>query len=84
MRPCHRAVCRPCPKPMWRVAPPRNVRAHARLRCFARGIITIVGMLIRGAGLVLGRFMPEPWPTHPSVPKKKNTKSKAHLAQEAA
>ena len=54
------------------------------LSCFARGIITIVGKLIRGDGLVLGRFVPEPWPTTPSVPKKKNTKSKAHVAQEAA
>ena len=54
------------------------------LSCFARGIITIVGMLIRGDGLVLGHFVPEPWPTMPSVPKKKNTKSKAHMAQEAA
>jgi Transposase DDE domain len=54
------------------------------LSCFARGIITIVGMLIRGDGLVLGRFVPEPWPTHPSVPKKKNTKSTAHVAQQAA
>jgi hypothetical protein len=54
------------------------------LSCFARGIITIVGRLIRGDGLVLGRFVPEPWPTTPSVPTKQNTKSKAHLAQEAA
>jgi hypothetical protein len=54
------------------------------LSCFARGIITIVGRLIRGDGLVLGRFVPEPWPTTPSVPKKKNTKSKVHVAQEAA
>ena len=54
------------------------------LSCFARGIITIVGRLIRGDGLVLGRFVPEPWPTTPSVPKKHNTKSKAHVAQEAA
>src|SRR5216683_1406926 len=52
--------------------------------CFARGIITIVGRLIRGDGLVVGRFVPEPWPTRPSVPKKKNTKSNAHAAQEAA
>src|SRR2546426_1056673 len=54
------------------------------LSCFARGLITIVGRLIRGDGLVLGRFVPEPWPTRPSVPKKKNTKSKAQEAQEAA
>src|SRR5229473_96778 len=54
------------------------------LSCFARGIITIIGRLIRGDGLVVGRFVPEPWPTRPSVPKKKNTKTKAHLAQEAA
>jgi hypothetical protein len=54
------------------------------LSCFARGIITIIGRLIRDDGLVLGRFVPEPWPTMPSVPKKENTKSKAHVAQEAA
>jgi hypothetical protein len=54
------------------------------LSCFARGILTIVGMLIRGDGLVVGHFIPEPWPTMPSVPKKKNTKTKAHVAQEAA
>src|SRR5712692_2403145 len=52
--------------------------------CFARGIITIVGMLIRGDGLMVGRFVPEPWPTMPSVPKKKSTKTKAHAPQEAA
>jgi hypothetical protein len=52
------------------------------LRCFARGIVTIIGRLIRGDGLVLGRFVPEPWPTRPSVPKKKN--AKAPVAQEAA
>jgi Transposase DDE domain len=54
------------------------------LSCFARGIVTIVGMLIRGDGLVLGRFVPEPWPTKPSVPKKTNAKIKAHVPQEAA
>jgi hypothetical protein len=54
------------------------------LSCFARGMITIVGRLIRGDGLVLGRFVPEPWPTLPSVPKKKNIKARVHVAQEAA
>jgi hypothetical protein len=54
------------------------------LSCFARGIVTIVGKLIRGDGLVLGRFVPEPWPTRLPVRKKKNTKTKAHAAQEAA
>jgi hypothetical protein len=54
------------------------------LSCFARGIVTIVGTLIRGDGLVLGRFVPEPWPTKPSVPKKTNAKIKAHVPQEAA
>ncbi len=54
------------------------------LSCFARGIVTIIGMLIRGAGLVVGRFVPEPWPTRPSVPKKKSTRTIAHAAQEAA
>ena len=28
--------------------------------CFARGVITIIGRLIRGDGLVVGRFVPEP------------------------
>jgi hypothetical protein len=32
----------------------------------------------------LGRFVPEPWPTRPSVPKKKSTETKAQAAQEAA
>jgi len=54
------------------------------LSCFARGIISIVGLLIRGDGLVLGRFVLEPWSTMFSVPKKKSTKTKAHAAQEAA
>ena len=54
------------------------------LSCFARGIVTIVGLLIRGDGLVVGRFVPEPWPTTPSVPKKKNTKAKVKVPQEAA
>jgi hypothetical protein len=54
------------------------------LSCFARGMITIVGRLIRGDGLVVGRFVPEPWPTIPSVPKKKTTRTKTHMAQEAA
>ena len=54
------------------------------LSCFARGIVTIVGLLIRGDGLVVARFVPEPWPTQPSVPKKKNTNAKAHVPQEAA
>jgi hypothetical protein len=54
------------------------------LSCFARGIVTIIGRLIRGDGLVLGRFIPEPWPTMPTVPKKKTTKTNAHVAQEAA
>jgi hypothetical protein len=65
----------------------RKASARSRprmLSCFARGILTIVGMLIRGDGLVVGRFIPEPWPAMPSVPKKKNTKTKAHVAQEAA
>ncbi len=54
-----------------------------KVACF-QGIVTIVGMLIRGDGLLLGRFVPKPRPTMPSVPKKKNTKTKAHATQEAA
>ena len=33
------------------------------LSCFADGVITIIGRLIRDDGLVVGRFVPEPWPT---------------------
>jgi hypothetical protein len=54
------------------------------LSCFARGIFTMIGRLIRGAGLVVGRLIPEPWPTRLSLPKKKSTKTKAYTAQEAA
>jgi len=54
------------------------------LSCYARGIVTIIGRLIRGDGLVVGRFVPEPWPTRPSVSKKKSTRTIAHVALEAA
>ncbi len=54
------------------------------LSCFARGILTILGTLIRGDGLVLGRFVPEPWPVTVPSHKKRNTKIKAQPAQEAA
>jgi hypothetical protein len=54
------------------------------LSCFARGMVTIVGALIRGDGLVFGHFAPEPWPKTASPPKKKNAKIKAQAAQEAA
>lgn len=55
------------------------------ISCFVRGIITVVGTLIRGDGLVLGRFLPEPWPSSPAPPKKKtNVKLQAHRSQEAA
>jgi hypothetical protein len=54
------------------------------LSCFARGVVTIVGALIRGDGLVLGRFVPEPWPKTASPPKKKHAKIKTQVAQEAA
>lgn len=54
------------------------------LSCFARGMMTIVGMLIRGDGLVLGRFLPEPWPETTPAPKKKQTKVSAHASREAA
>ena len=60
-------------------------RWRPRLRsCFGRGILTIVGMLLCGEGLVLGRFVPDPWPTKPSFPKTTNAKIKAPVPQEAA
>jgi urea transporter len=54
------------------------------LSCFARGIVIIVATLIRGDGLVVGRFLPEPWPSTLPPHKKKNAKLKAHAPQEAA
>jgi len=55
------------------------------ISCFARGIILIVGTLIRGEGLLLGRFVPEPWPCAPPALRKVNTKSEGQEpAREAA
>ncbi len=54
------------------------------LSCFARGMVTIVAALIRGDGLVLGRFVPEPWPLMTPIPKKSNSKISARATQEAA
>ncbi len=48
------------------------------ISCFARGLLLIVGTLIRGEGLLLGRFVPEPWPCAPPTLRKVNTKSKVH------
>ena len=46
------------------------------ISCFARGLLLIVGTLIRGDGLLLGRFVPEPWPCAPPAQRKANAKSK--------
>jgi hypothetical protein len=55
------------------------------ISCFARGLILIVGALIRGDGLLLGRFVPEPWPSAPPALRTVKTKSKIHEpAREAA
>jgi Transposase DDE domain len=55
------------------------------LSCFARGLLMIVGSLIRGEGLVVGRFIPEAWPSSPPVRTKPTKKKRvAHPAQEAA
>jgi hypothetical protein len=55
------------------------------LSCFARGWLLIVGSLIRGDGLVMGRFVPEPWPTSPPLRTKLTKKKRAaHPAQQAA
>ena len=54
------------------------------LSCFARGIITIVGTLLRGGGLLLGRFIPEPWPSSPPAPQRNpNAKIAVHRSQGA-
>ena len=55
------------------------------LSCFARGWLLIVGALIRGDGLLVGRFVPEPWPSSPPGAKKPTKKKRAaHSVQEAA
>jgi hypothetical protein len=61
-------------------------RARPRmLSCFARGWLIIVGSLIRGDGLVIGQFVPEPWPSSPPVRTKLTKKKRAaHPPQEAA
>ncbi len=41
-------------------------RARPRLlSCFRRGMLTILAALLTGKPLPLGRFLPEPWPSHP-------------------
>ncbi|HVB60189.1 MAG TPA: hypothetical protein VNE61_03255 [Ktedonobacteraceae bacterium] len=53
--------------------------------CFARGWLFIVGSLIRGDGLVIGRFVPEPWPLSPPVRTKPTQKKRvARPSQQAA
>lgn len=55
------------------------------LSCFARGLLISVGTLIRGDGLIVGRFVPEPWPSSPPLGTKPTQKKRAaHPAQEAA
>lgn len=59
----------------------RKATGRARPRmisCFARGLLLIVGTLIRGEGLLLGRFVPQPWPCAPPPLRKVNTTSKVH------
>ncbi len=41
----------------------RNASRPRLLSCFARGLLTIVAALIRGEGVVLGRFVPQVWPS---------------------
>jgi hypothetical protein len=48
------------------------------LSCFARGLLVIVGTLLRGGGLLFGQFHPEPWPTSPPAYPNAATKRKAH------
>lgn len=55
------------------------------ISCFARGLLLIIGTLIRGDGLLLGRFVSEPWPCAPPARRKSNSKRKVPLpAREAA
>jgi hypothetical protein len=51
------------------------------LSCFARGLLAIVGALLRGEGLRLGRFRPEPWPTSPPAHSNVTTRRTAYAAK---
>ncbi len=55
------------------------------ISCFARGLLLIVGTLIRGDGLLLARFVPEPWPCTPPALRKASVRCKVlQPAREAA
>jgi hypothetical protein len=49
-----------------RVRPQQRSRPRL-LSCFRRGVLTILGALITGQDLPLGRFHPEPWPACPPL-----------------
>jgi hypothetical protein len=60
-------------------------RARPRmLSCFARGLLAIVGALIRGAGLLVGRFHPEPWPATLPARSQVGTQHKLYAAGQGA
>jgi hypothetical protein len=44
--------------------PPPRARPRL-LSCFRRGMLTILAALLTGEPLPVGRFLPEPWPSHP-------------------
>lgn len=54
------------------------------LSCFARGLLVIVGTLLRGGKLLFGRFHPEPWPGAPGVRPSATTKHKAYQVRPEA
>jgi hypothetical protein len=76
----------------WEALPPTHIarrtatqRSRPRmLSCFARGLLMIVGALIGGDGLVIGRFVPEPWPSSSVRTKPTQKKRAARPPQEAA
>ena len=59
------------PTSTWETLPVTHVARRTRqstsrprlLSCFARGLLMIIGALIRGEGVVLGRFVPQVWPS---------------------
>lgn len=42
---------------------PRRSSQPRLLSCFRRGWLVLIGRLIRGQAVAIGRFYPEPWPT---------------------
>jgi len=53
----------PLPPVQCTARPPDKRHRPRLLSCFRRGLNIILARLLRGEGIALGRFIPEPWPS---------------------